>query len=100
MSLWHRSQVLLVMKKLAGMIPLTLVFEDEGKNGLFGPPPSPSMLSGAASGLTMRLALRSAARCLSTNADDHPAAASSRTKATACDGRSRPRRRGASLTAR
>ena len=28
------------MKKFEGMMPPTLVFADEGKNGHFGPPPS------------------------------------------------------------
>ena len=56
MSLWQRPHVWLVMKKLAGMIPLTFVFADEGKNGLEGPAPSPSMLTGGHLGFTMRYA--------------------------------------------
>ena len=40
MSLWQRPQLSLVMKKFAGMVPPTLVFADEGKNGLCGPAPS------------------------------------------------------------
>ena len=84
---WHFSQTLLVMKKFAGMIRFTFVFADDGKNGLAGPAPSPSMLVAGEDGLTMRWLARSAARCRIANADDQPAAASSRTKVTACAGR-------------
>ena len=42
------------MKKFDGMMPPTLVFADEGKNGDFGPPPSSCMEAGTTSGLTMR----------------------------------------------
>src|SRR3954462_15336320 len=99
MSLWHRSQVLLVMKKFAGMIPFTFVFADEGKNGLDGPAPSPSMLSAGDAGLAIRSACRSAARCFITNALDHTAAASSSTTANACAGRNRRRTSGPDLIA-
>jgi len=44
------------MKKFDGMMPPTFVFADEGKNGDCGPPPSPAIVSGAVSGLTMRSA--------------------------------------------
>src|SRR5260221_2543998 len=54
MSLWQRPQVWLVMKNVAGMIPPTFVSDEEGKKGLFGPAPSPSMRSGGSVGLTMR----------------------------------------------
>src|SRR6185503_17651246 len=91
MSLWHRSHVLLVMKKFAGMIPFTLVFADEGKNGLDGPAPSPSMLRAGDAGFTIRSAARSVWCCFITNAVDHAAAASSTTAPTACAGRSRVR---------
>ena len=43
------------MKKFDGMMPPTLVLEDEGKNGDASPPPSPSIDSGGDAGLTMRL---------------------------------------------
>jgi hypothetical protein len=52
--LWQRPQLSLVMKNVAGMMPRTLVSADDGKNGLSGPAPSWSMLSGTAAGLTMR----------------------------------------------
>ena len=42
------------MKKFDGMMPPTLVFADDGKNGDFGPPPSSSMEVGTTSGLRMR----------------------------------------------
>ena len=42
------------MKKLAGMMPPTLVWAEEGKNGLFGPPPSPSMVAGTSTGFRIR----------------------------------------------
>ena len=48
------AQVSESMKKFDGMMPPTLVFADEGKNGEPGPPPSPSMDAGADDGLTMR----------------------------------------------
>jgi hypothetical protein len=54
MSLWHLPHTALVMKKLAGMIVPVLVSAEDGKNGLCGPGPSPSMLSGGCVGLTMR----------------------------------------------
>ena len=54
MSVWHRPQTGLVMKKLAGMMPPTLVSAEDGKKGLLGPAPSPSMLTGGSTGLTMR----------------------------------------------
>jgi hypothetical protein len=34
---WQRPQDALVRKKFAGMRPFTLVFADEGKNGLVTP---------------------------------------------------------------
>ena len=42
------------MKKFDGMMPPTLVFADEGKNGELGPPPSSFMDAGVTDGLTMR----------------------------------------------
>src|SRR5215467_5155184 len=42
------------MKKLDGMMPPTLVFADEGKNGDLGPPPSSSIDTGVLRGLTIR----------------------------------------------
>ena len=43
------------MKKFEGMMPPTLVWAEAGKNGDFGPPPSPSIVSGGLAGFTMRL---------------------------------------------
>src|SRR6185369_8409952 len=54
MSLWHSPQVAESMKKLDGMMPPTLVFADDGKNGDFGPPPSSCIEAGTISGLWMR----------------------------------------------
>src|SRR5438477_10905932 len=54
MSVWHRPHIALVMKKSAGIVPPTLVPADEGKNGLVGPPPSPSIASGGSIGFTIR----------------------------------------------
>src|SRR4051794_37594280 len=54
MSLWHSPQVAESMKKFDGIIPPTLVFAEDGKNGDCGPPPSPCMVSGGFTGLTMR----------------------------------------------
>src|SRR3954454_7428951 len=54
MSLWHSPHAFESMKKFDGMMPPTLVFADEGKNGDFGPPPSPCIEVGTTSGLTMR----------------------------------------------
>src|ERR1700712_1724781 len=53
MSLWHSPQALESMKKFDGMMPPTLVFADDGKNGDFGPPPSSCMEAGTTSGLTI-----------------------------------------------
>src|ERR1700759_2433243 len=53
MSLWHSPQAFESMKKFDGMMPPTLVFADDGKNGDFGPPPSSSMEVGTTRGLTM-----------------------------------------------
>src|SRR4030095_2772269 len=62
MSRWHLPQVWLVRKEVAGMMPPTLVRAEEGKNGFPAlPAPSPSIVSGGSSGVTMRercLALR------------------------------------------
>ena len=49
-SVWQRPQLSLVMKKLAGMMPRTLVSAEEGKNGLCGPRPSCCMLAGTTVG--------------------------------------------------
>src|SRR3954452_23473796 len=54
MSLWHSPHAFESMKKFDGMMPPTLVFADDGKNGDFGPPPSPCIEVGTMSGLTMR----------------------------------------------
>src|SRR6185295_6342490 len=54
MSLWHSPQVAESMKKLEGMMPPTLVFADDGKNGDFGPPPSSAIAVGTMSGFLMR----------------------------------------------
>src|SRR3954447_4502714 len=58
MPWWHRAHVALVVKKSAGMIPLTFVSADDGKNGLFGPRPSSFMLAGTLVGLRTTYALR------------------------------------------
>src|SRR3954469_6181577 len=58
MSRWHLPQLSLVMKKADGIVPLTLVLAEEGKNGLPGPAPSPFIDAGAVEGLTMRCAAR------------------------------------------
>jgi hypothetical protein len=58
--LWHRPQLSLVIKNVAGMMPRTLVSADDGKNGLSGPAPSSCMLCGGVSGLTMRYFARRA----------------------------------------
>src|SRR5262245_10132749 len=58
MSRWQRPHVSLVMKKVAGMIPLTLVFADEGKKGLFGPAPSSAIVVGGVTGFTIRCSSR------------------------------------------
>jgi hypothetical protein len=42
------------MKKFDGMIPPTFVFDDDGKNGELGPPPSPSIDNGGDEGFTIR----------------------------------------------
>src|SRR3954466_3512210 len=60
MSVWHRPQLALVMKKFAGMVRCTFVSPDEGKNGLGGPPPSSFIDNGTIDGL--RMTLRSRAR--------------------------------------
>src|SRR4051812_50096342 len=54
MSLWQPPQLSESMKKLDGMMPPTLVREEDGKNGECGPPPSCSMEAGAAIGFRMR----------------------------------------------
>src|SRR5580765_3002194 len=54
MSLWHSPHFSESMKKFDGMIPPTLVFADEGKNGDCGPPPSPAIVTGGFIGLTIR----------------------------------------------
>ena len=46
------------MKKLDGIVPPTFVLADEGKNGLAGPPPSPSIVRGGSIGFTIRCAAR------------------------------------------
>src|SRR6185437_2689545 len=47
MSEWHRSHDCESMKKSCGTIVPVAVSPELGKNGLFGPAPSPSMLAGA-----------------------------------------------------
>ena len=54
MSVWHRPQLSLVMKKLAGMIPRTLVSADDGKKGLEGPRPSSFIDAGTTVGFSIR----------------------------------------------
>src|SRR5512140_276618 len=76
MSLWHSPHRAESMKKFDGMIPPTFVFADEGKNGDAGPPPSPSIVTGALSGLTMRAAGEGCDFA-------YPSAASGRTSANA-----------------
>src|SRR5262245_42843545 len=73
MSLWQLAHVWLVMKKFDGIVWPTFVFDDEGKNGLFGPAPSPSMLSGGVSGLTILGTVRSAIACRPRTTADEPA---------------------------
>src|SRR5271169_5450159 len=53
MSLWHLPQVALVMKKFEGMVCPTSVSPEEGKKGLFGPAPSPSIERGGNAGFTI-----------------------------------------------
>src|SRR6476646_12064490 len=55
MSVWHRPQLALVMKKFAGMVRCTLVSPDEGKKGLDGPRPSSFIDAGTIDGLRMVL---------------------------------------------
>src|SRR5260370_176721 len=50
MSFGNRPHSWLVMKKLDGITPPTLVSAEEGKKGLPGPPPSACMLRGGISG--------------------------------------------------
>ncbi len=57
------------MKKFDGMMPPTLVWAEAGKNGDFGPPPSPSIASGGLAGFTMRL-LRIGKKSLVAMPDD------------------------------
>ena len=52
MSRWQRAQLWLVMKNADGMMPLTFVLADDGKNGPLGPAPSPSMVAGVVVGFT------------------------------------------------
>jgi hypothetical protein len=42
------------MKKFAGIVPPTFVSAEEGKKGLRGPAPSPSMLKGGREGFAIR----------------------------------------------
>jgi hypothetical protein len=42
------------MKKFEGMVWPTFVSAEEGKKGLCGPAPSPSMLTGGSAGFTIR----------------------------------------------
>src|SRR5262252_4969361 len=58
MSWWQWAQLWLVMKNVDGMVPLTFVFDEDGKKGLFGPAPSSSIASGAILGFSIRLAAR------------------------------------------
>src|SRR6266568_520336 len=89
MSLWHSPQRAESMKKFDGMMPPTFVFAEDGKNGDFGPPPSPSIVTGAVSGLTIRSA---GDRCVFA----YPIAATGRTSAkTAAAGNPIPKARGA-----
>src|SRR4029079_14842660 len=53
MSVWHRPQLSLVMKKFAGMVRCTFVSPDDGKNGLDGPAPSSFIDAGTTDGLRM-----------------------------------------------
>src|SRR6266566_9121544 len=87
MSLWQRPHVALVMKKFDGIVPPTFVRADEGKNGLEGPSPSPSIVGGGSSGLTMRervshwrfaVALTTIGMTITRHANAMPAFASAR----------------------
>src|SRR5262245_15041660 len=69
MSLWHSPQVSESMKKLAGMMPPTLVFADDGKKGELGPPPSPAIDTGAVAGLAMRAQRTGCVRAYSATAN-------------------------------
>src|SRR5438128_3120045 len=51
MSLWHRPQLSLVMKNVAGIVRCTLVSAEDGKNGPRGPPASSAILAGTTAGL-------------------------------------------------
>ena len=53
-SLWQRAHESLVMKKLAGMMPLRLVLDEDGKNGLSGPAPSSCIDAGTTCGFWIR----------------------------------------------
>ena len=61
MSRWHRPQVSLVRKKSAGITSPVVVRAEDGKNGLSGPSPSPSIVAGGRTGFTMRCAARQSA---------------------------------------
>ena len=77
------------MKKFDGMMPPTLVFADDGKNGDFGPPPSSCMEAGTTSGLTIRsLGLGFALRQSSAAAGR--ATSSTAATANACRNRAQP----------
>src|SRR5262249_28017668 len=58
MSRWQRPHISLVMKKFAGIVPFTLVFDEDGKNGLAVPAPSSSMVRGGTSGFAIANAMR------------------------------------------
>ena len=76
MSWWQRPQTALVMKKFAGMVRPTLVSADEGKNGLFGPAPSASIVAGAVAGFTIRSRRGPSVRSLTASTTPATSAAS------------------------
>src|SRR5437762_11536320 len=84
MSLWHSPQVAESMKKFAGMIPPTFVFADDGKNGDWGPPPSPAIDAGAVVGLATRTQRAGCVRVYSETANGS-ATASAEAAANAAD---------------
>ena len=91
---WQRPQASESRKNLASMWPPGSVRTEEGKNGPFGPMPSPSMLSGAIRGLTTWSAASGRARrhCC------QPGTATSATASAAMAGRSSGWERRASRT--
>ena len=67
MSGWQRAHDSLVMKNVAGMTWPVVVLAEDGKNGLRGPSPSPSIEAGGRGGLTMRPARAASRRSWAAN---------------------------------